>query len=208
MQVLGNVATIAITWPFRHFWRRFGAKIFSSLCTISACILADNATFHRVLLGLSTEGYLLGDFRNISIGPPFALFRKCGFKLVCTLSAYQLEVNAICARVHLGISNDGYVLGHFWKISLAGFGWPCQNCNNLAIRAVLEHLFGIKIFVSLCRLSAHLLEDNAVCGRVLLGDFWKVSLGPPLHFFRKCRFKFVCTLSAYQLEDNAICARV
>ena len=76
MRVLGNVAKIAITWPFGHFWKRFCAKIFSSLCTISTCKLADNATFHRVLLGLSSEGYLLGDFRNISLGPPFALFQK------------------------------------------------------------------------------------------------------------------------------------
>ena len=78
----------------------------------------------------------------------------------------------------------------------AGFGWLCQNCNNLAIRAILEQLFGIKIFSSLCRLSAYLLEHNAVCTRVLLGllnegyflgDFWKFSLGPPLALFQKMR---------------------
>ena len=27
-------------------------------------------------MGLLSEGYLLGDFRKISIGPPFALFKK------------------------------------------------------------------------------------------------------------------------------------
>ena len=69
-------------------------------------------------MGLSIESYLLGDFRNISLGSPFALFRKCGFKFVCTLSAYQLEDNAICARVHLGLSNESYFLGDFRKISL------------------------------------------------------------------------------------------
>ena len=27
-------------------------------------------------MGLLTESYLLGDFRNIALGPPFALFQK------------------------------------------------------------------------------------------------------------------------------------
>ena len=29
-----------------------------------------------MLLGLSKEGYFLGDFLKISLGPPFALFQK------------------------------------------------------------------------------------------------------------------------------------
>ena len=36
----------------------------------------DNATYGRVLLGLLNEGYFLGDFWKISLGPPFALFQK------------------------------------------------------------------------------------------------------------------------------------
>ena len=117
-----------------------------------------------------------------------------------------------------------------------GFGWPCENCHNLAIGALWEPLFWPKIFCRLCTLSAYLLENNAFCAKVLLGlsneryflsDCWQICLGLPLHFFRKCGFwvtlrklpyfgatfcaKFfssLCTLRAYKLEDNAICARV
>ena len=38
--------------------------------------MEDNAISIRVLLGLSKEGYFLGDFGEISLGPPFALFQK------------------------------------------------------------------------------------------------------------------------------------
>ena len=76
----------------------------------------------------------------------------------------------------------------------AGFGWPCKNCNNLAIRALFGAAFCAKIFSSLCTLSAYYLDDNSICARVLLGlsnegyflgDFWKISLGPPFALFQK-----------------------
>ena len=35
-----------------------------------------NAICASVLLGLSNEDYVLGDFRKISLGAPFALFQK------------------------------------------------------------------------------------------------------------------------------------
>ena len=38
--------------------------------------MEDNATCAGVLLGLSNDGYFLGDFLKISLGPPFALFQK------------------------------------------------------------------------------------------------------------------------------------
>ena len=72
----------------------------------------------------------------------------------------------------------------------AGFGWPCESCHNLAIRVLLEPLS------SLCTLSAYYLEDNVISARVLLrilsegyflGDFWKISLGPPFALFQKMR---------------------
>ena len=49
------------------------------------------------------------------------------FSSVCTLNAYNLEDNAICASVLLGLSNGAYFLADFLKISLgppenAGFG--------------------------------------------------------------------------------------
>ena len=52
------------------------AKMFSSVCTLNASKLEDNAICASVLLGLSNEGYFLGDFWKISLGPPFALFQK------------------------------------------------------------------------------------------------------------------------------------
>ena len=46
--------------PRLHF--AFCAKIFLSLCIISGYNLEDNAICARVLLGLFSEGYFLGDF--------------------------------------------------------------------------------------------------------------------------------------------------
>ena len=40
------------------------------------------------------------------------------FPSVCTFNAYKLEDNAICARVLLGLSNEGYFLADFLKISV------------------------------------------------------------------------------------------
>ena len=96
-----------------------------------------------MLLGLSKEGYFLGDFWKISLGPTLHFFSKCGigwpwenchnlairalfeplfcakiFSSLCTISAYYLEDNVICARVLLGLSSKGYVLDDFWKISV------------------------------------------------------------------------------------------
>ena len=38
--------------------------------------MEDNAIGARVLIGLLSEGYILGDFLKISLGPTFALFQK------------------------------------------------------------------------------------------------------------------------------------
>ena len=94
-------------------------------------------------MGFLSEGYLLGNFWKISLGPFFALFQKmrvwvtwrklpwlghsgtsgaalCAKILssLCTSSAYWLEDNAICASVLLGLFREGIFLGDFWKISL------------------------------------------------------------------------------------------
>ena len=58
------------------FGAAFCAKMFSSLCTLTAYKLQDNAICSRGLFGLSNEGYFLGDFLKISPGPPFKLFPK------------------------------------------------------------------------------------------------------------------------------------
>ena len=58
------------------FGGAFCANIFSSLCTLSAYYLKDNAIFATVLLGLSSESYFLGDFWKISRRPSFALSQK------------------------------------------------------------------------------------------------------------------------------------
>ena len=94
-----NLASRALLEPL------FCPKIFSSLCRLSACWLEDNAICARVLLGLSNEGYFLGDFCKIFMGAP-----------LCTFSEN------------------------------AGFGWPCLNCHNGAIRAILEPFFAPKFF--------------------------------------------------------------
>ena len=39
------------------------------------------------------------------------------FSSFCTLNAYKLEANAICASVLLGLSNEGYFSADFLKIS-------------------------------------------------------------------------------------------
>ena len=78
----------------------------------------------------------------------------------------------------------------------AGFWWPCKNCHNLAIGALLEPPFCFKIFSSLCPLGAYYLESNAICTSVLLGlsnevyflkDFWKSFIGPTFALFKKIR---------------------
>ena len=95
MRVLSDLAKVAITWLFRNFWSRCLLLNLVQSLQIKCILLEDNAICARVLLGLSNEGYFLGDFWKISLGPPFALF-----------------------------------------LENAGFGWPCQNFHNLAIRAV------------------------------------------------------------------------
>ena len=63
MRVLGDLSKIAITWAFGQFWSNFfGLKILSTLWSLRAYYLEDNAVCARVLLGLSNEGYVLGDF--------------------------------------------------------------------------------------------------------------------------------------------------
>ena len=153
--------------------------------------------FARVLLDLSNEGYFLDDFWKISLGPPFALFQKmrvlgdfakneitwplgqfwsrfCAkiFSSLCTLSAYNLEVNGICASA-CGPFKRALFFGRFWKTTLgppfalflqnAVLGWPCKNWHNFVIRALLEKLFCLKIFSSLRTLSAYRLDGYAIC---------------------------------------------
>ena len=77
----------------------------------------------------------------------------------------------------------------------AGFGWPRENCNNLAITELLKRFFAPKSF-PVCTLRVLQLEDNAICATVLLGlsnrgyffgDFWKTFLFPHLALFQKMR---------------------
>ena len=77
-------------------------------------------------------------FEKFYLVPPLHFLRKCGFRVtlqklpylchsgsfgaafcakifssLCTLNAYKLEDNAICASVLLGLSNEGYFLADF-----------------------------------------------------------------------------------------------
>ena len=77
MRVLNDLAKIAITWPFGHFWSRcLRQKVLQ--CFHFKCILIRYiyAICTRVLLSLLGESIFLGDFLKSSFGPPFALFQK------------------------------------------------------------------------------------------------------------------------------------
>ena len=128
MRVLGDLAKIALTWPFGHFWSRclrqnaFQSLHFQCILNRGKCHLRQSA------------------FVPFKRGNIFGRFLKNFFwSLPCTFSEN------------------------------AGFGRPCKNCHNLAIRALLEPVFCPKIFSSLCSLSAYWLEDNAICARMLFG---------------------------------------
>ena len=129
------------------------------------------------------------------------------FSSLCTLNAYYLEDNAICARVLLGLSNEGYFLDDFCKnfpwcplcifLGNAAFGWLCKNCLNLAIRALLEPLFAPKsspVFALEVHTSLGIMPFAPECfwafqtKATVWAIFEKFSLVPPLHFFRKCGF--------------------
>ena len=59
--------------------------------------LEDNTVGVRVIMGLLSEGYLLGDFLKISLGPPFALFQK-------------MWVLGDLAKIAIT-----WLFGHFWR---------------------------------------------------------------------------------------------
>ena len=94
-------------------------------------------------LAFQTRATFWAIFEKLSLVTPLHYFWKCGFLVtlakmpllgysgtfgaafcikifssLCTLRAYQLQDNAICARVPLRLSNDGYFLGDFWKMFL------------------------------------------------------------------------------------------
>ena len=50
--------------------------MFSSVCTLNASKLEDNAIRASVLLGVSNKGYFSADFFKIFFGPTFALLQK------------------------------------------------------------------------------------------------------------------------------------
>ena len=84
---------------------------------------------------------------------------------------------------------------HFFR--KCGFGRPCQNCHNLAIRAFLEPLFSPKsspVFALYVHTFYRIMPFAPDCFWAFSarGSFWaifeKFPLVPPLHFFRKCGF--------------------
>ena len=78
--VLGDLAIIAITCPFGHFWSRcFRQNILQSLHF--KCILIGGYCHlrQRALRPFKRE-LISGQFlKNFSLVPPLHLFRKCGF---------------------------------------------------------------------------------------------------------------------------------
>ena len=153
---------------------------------------------------------VLADFAKIAITWLFGHFwSRCSRQNLLQSWRYKcilIRVECNLRQSAFGPFKRGLVFGRFLKnfpwsplctfSENAGFGWPCLNCHNLAIRALLEPLVCLKIFSSLCSLSAYKLENNAICARVLLGlsnesyfldDFWKISLRPPFALFQKMR---------------------
>ena len=143
--------------------------------SILAC--DKNSIFFFILESLLPGGFLV---------PPLHFFRKCGFRVtlqklpylchsgtfgaafcakivcsLCTLNAYSFGLNAICARVLLGLSNEGYFLGDFWKISLGVPFALFQKIRVLGDLAKIGHpgTFGAVICANiisyLCTLSAN-----------------------------------------------------
>ena len=111
---------------------------------------------------------VLNDLAKIPITWPFGNFwSRCLNQNILPSLHFKcvLEENAICASVLLGLSNEGSFWGDFSKnfpwsplrtfSENAGFGWPCENCLNLAVRPLLEPFLCHKIFSSLCPLSAY-----------------------------------------------------
>ena len=62
MRVLGDLPKIAITWPFGHFWSRCLRQNLFQYLHLSAYKLEYNDICASFLLGLSNDGYFLGDF--------------------------------------------------------------------------------------------------------------------------------------------------
>ena len=159
MRVFGDLAKIAIKWPFGHFWSRFFAQKSCPVCALSAFYLEDNAicaaAFRRFKRGLLFRQFL----KNFPWSP------------LCTLSENE------------------------------GFGWPCKNCHNLAIRVLSEPLFYLTILSSLCTWSAFYLEDNTICASafrpfkrgLLFGRFLKnFSWSPLCIFLENAGFGWPC----------------
>ena len=93
--------------PFQrgHLLRRF----LKSFPWFPLCTFPENAGF----------GWPCQNCHNLVIREllePLFCFKI--FSSACTLNAYYLEDNAVCASLLLGISNEAYSLGYFWKIFL------------------------------------------------------------------------------------------
>ena len=59
---LGDLAKIAITWPFRHFWSRLMHKNLLLSLHVKSILNKDNAICARVLLGVLNKRGFLGPF--------------------------------------------------------------------------------------------------------------------------------------------------
>ena len=59
------------------------------------------------------------------------------FSSVCTLNAYKLEGNAVCASVLLRLSNEGYFSADFLKIS---FGRTFALLHKMGVWVTLRKL--------------------------------------------------------------------
>ena len=96
----------------------------------------------------------------------------------------------------------GHLFGRFFKnfswsplctfLENAGFGWPCENCCNLAIRALLEPLYAPKscpVFALLLQTSYAIMPFSPEC-------FWAFQGGHLFgRFLKNFPWSLFCTFS-------------
>ena len=139
MRVLGDLAKIAITWSFGNFQSRSFSSKSSPVFALQEHTNQKIMPFAQVCFwAIQTRVTFWAIFEKFFLVLPLHFLRKWGFRVtlqklpylchsgtfgaafwakifssLCTLSAYQLRDNAICARVLLGLSNEGYFQGDF-----------------------------------------------------------------------------------------------
>ena len=145
----------------------------------------------------------LCDLSKITITWPFGHFRRRFLlqHLFQSLHFKRILIKGYCylRQSAFGPFERGLLFGWFFKnfpwpslctfSENAGFGWPCENCHNLAIRALLEPLS----FRLNCLQSFHQSAFGPFKRGLLFGRFLKTfSLSPVRNFSENACFGLPC----------------